>query len=120
MTNATIASSARSATRRSSAISSNSLVASGFDYIAFRSGLGPVRQASRIARYNQRGDLVDSVVAATYDPVDGIYGNGNDMAGNGRSPAGSGATSTSASRTASTTPPTPRPWSGVPASSPDA
>jgi hypothetical protein len=61
----------------------NTLVAAGYDYIAFREGLDPIRQPSRIGRYSQRGDLVDSVVAASYRSVDGIYGNDNDLAGNG-------------------------------------
>ncbi|QDV33590.1 hypothetical protein [Tautonia plasticadhaerens] len=61
----------------------NSLIAAGYDYIAFRQGLDPVRQPSRVGRYSQRGDLVDSVIASSYRSVDGVYGNGNDLAGNG-------------------------------------
>ena len=61
----------------------NTLIAAGNDYIAFREGLVSTRNAARIAHYQQRGNLVDSVVAASYDPVDGIYGNGNDVAGDG-------------------------------------
>ncbi len=30
-----------------------------------------------------RGNLVDSVISASYRPNDGVYGNGNDTAGNG-------------------------------------
>lgn len=63
--------------------SKNSLVASGFDYVSFRQGLDPVRQPSRIGRYTQRGDLVDSVIAASYRPNDGVYGTPNDLAGQG-------------------------------------
>ncbi len=62
----------------------NSLIASGYDYPSFLQSLDPVRSPSHIAPYTQRGDLIDSVVAASYRPVDGIYGNGNDLAGNGQ------------------------------------
>jgi hypothetical protein len=61
----------------------NTLVAAGFDYLSFRQGLDPIRQPSRIGFYQQRGDLVDSVIAASYRPTDGVYGTPTDQAGNG-------------------------------------
>ncbi|CAN5828139.1 hypothetical protein BH23PLA1_BH23PLA1_32020 [soil metagenome] len=61
-----------------------SRIAAGFDYPSFIKGLNPTRQPSQIARYHQRGDLIDSVVSSTYDPVDGTFGTVNDVAGPGR------------------------------------
>ncbi|RUL88426.1 hypothetical protein [Tautonia sociabilis] len=83
LTNATIAANQEIGDTNVVGDAQNTLVAAGFDYISFRQGLDPVRQPSRIGRYTQRGDLVDAVVAASYRPVDGVYGNGNDLAGNG-------------------------------------
>jgi hypothetical protein len=55
--------------------STNSQTAAGFDYTSYTQGLEPTRQASRIRHYRQRGDLVDSVVSASYTPgPDNIYG----------------------------------------------
>jgi hypothetical protein len=52
----------------------NSQIAAGFDYKAYIAGLDPTRSPSQIRRFNQRGNLVDSVVSASYSPgPDGIY-----------------------------------------------
>ncbi|MBX6312399.1 MAG: hypothetical protein IRY99_05690 [Isosphaeraceae bacterium] len=59
-------------------------VKTGFDYQSYTAGLEGVRAPSRIRNYQQHGDLVDSVVSATYRAVDGVYGNGNDTAGPGK------------------------------------
>jgi hypothetical protein len=61
----------------------NSEIKSGFHYPSYLAGLEGTRAPSRIGPYSQRGDLIDSVVSATYRPVDSIYGNGNDIAGPG-------------------------------------
>ncbi len=62
----------------------DSQISSGFHYPSFIKGLNPTRRTSQIANYQQRGDLIDSVVSATYDPVDGTFGTANDVAGPGR------------------------------------
>lgn len=58
-------------------------VRSGFHYPSYIAGLEPVRQRSKIGRVRQRGDAVNSIVAATYRPTDGVFDNGNDVAGPG-------------------------------------
>jgi len=63
--------------------SRNSLIASGFDYQSFVQGLDPVREPSHIGPFTQRGDLIDSVVAASFRSNDGIFGDANDQAGRG-------------------------------------
>lgn len=64
-------------------LSQSSEIAAGYHYRSFEAGLEPVRARSAINKFRQRGDLVDSVVSATYRPNDGIYGNGDDTAGPG-------------------------------------
>ncbi len=64
--------------------SQSSEIAAGYDYKSYADGLEPVRAASQIKSYKQRGDLIDSVVSASYRPNDQIYGNGNDTAGPGK------------------------------------
>lgn len=83
LTNATIATSDSMGDTTIVGNSKNSLIAAGYDYQASVQGLDPVRQPSRIRRFRQRGDLIDSVVASSYRAVDGQYGNDNDLAGNG-------------------------------------
>lgn len=63
--------------------SQNSEINTGYHYRSFEAGLEPVRARSSIRKFSQRGDLIDSVVTATYRPNDAIYGNGNDTAGPG-------------------------------------
>lgn len=58
-------------------------IKAGFYYQTFLQGLEGTRARSRIASLRQTGDMVDSVISATYRPADNIYGNGNDQAGNG-------------------------------------
>ena len=64
-------------------LSQSSEIAAGYHYRSFEAGLEPVRAKSHIGKFRQRGDLVDSVVSASYRPNDGVYGNGNDTAGPG-------------------------------------
>jgi len=65
-------------------LSQQSEIAAGYNYRSFEAGLEPVRAGSKIGKFRQRGDLLDSVVSATYRPNDGVYGNGNDTAGPGK------------------------------------
>jgi hypothetical protein len=52
----------------------SSQIAAGFDYKSYIAGLEPTRGPSRIARFKQRGSLVDSVVSSSFTPgPDGIY-----------------------------------------------
>ncbi len=63
----------------------SSQVNSGFDYRSYANGLDPTRSPSKIARYHQRGSLIDSVVAASYRPgPDGIYGTADDVPQTGK------------------------------------
>lgn len=64
-------------------LSQQSEIVAGYDYRSFVNGLQPVRTPSHIGSFRQRGDLVDSVVSATYRPNDNIYGNLGDKAGPG-------------------------------------
>ncbi len=59
-------------------------VRSGFSYSSYIAGLEPVRSPSSIGRVRMRGDVVDSVIAASYRPVDRVFGNGNDIAAKGK------------------------------------
>lgn len=54
----------------------NSAIASGFDYQAYRQGLSPLRQPSRIGSYRQHGDLINSTVSASTTPNEGDYRKG--------------------------------------------
>ncbi|MGZ3470865.1 MAG: hypothetical protein ACXWO1_15050 [Isosphaeraceae bacterium] len=47
----------------------NSEIKTGFDYQSYLAGLQATREASRIARLTQRGDLVSSVDSATFRPA---------------------------------------------------
>ncbi len=47
----------------------NSEIKTGFDYQSYLAGLQATREASRIARITQRGDLVSSVDSATFRPA---------------------------------------------------
>ena len=47
----------------------NSEIKTGFDYQSYLAGLEATREASRIARLTQRGDLVSSVDSATFRPA---------------------------------------------------
>ena len=47
----------------------NSEIKTGFDYQSYLAGLQGTREASRIARLRQRGDLVSSVDSATFRPT---------------------------------------------------
>jgi hypothetical protein len=59
--------------------SKSSQVNSGFDYNSYIAGLDPTRSPSHIRKFRQKGDLIDSVVAASYRPTDGVYGNDDDQ-----------------------------------------
>jgi len=61
----------------------NSQISSGTNYYAGIGGIEGVTGSSTIGPAQITGDLVDTVVAASYRSNDGIYGNGNDTAGNG-------------------------------------
>ena len=61
----------------------NSQVNSGTNYYSSINGVEGVTGASKIGPAKIKGDLVDTVVAASYRSNDGIYGNGNDTKGNG-------------------------------------
>jgi hypothetical protein len=61
----------------------SSEIRSGYNYASAVAGTEPVTNPSSIGPILIRGDLVDSVVAASYRPIDGIFGNGNDIAGDG-------------------------------------
>src|SRR5271157_5822353 len=67
----------------------NSEIKTGFDYQAYLAGLQATREASRIARIAQRGDLVSSVDSATFRPAKNtttgqyVYSYSTGTAGNG-------------------------------------
>lgn len=61
----------------------NSQINTGTNYYASIGGIEGVTGASKIGPAKIKGDLVDTVVAASYRSNDGIYGNGNDTAGDG-------------------------------------
>ncbi len=62
----------------------NSQVNAGQNYYASIGGIeGVTSGSSKIGPASIKGDLVDTVIAASYRSNDGIYGNGNDTAGNG-------------------------------------
>ena len=52
----------------------NSEIKTGFDYQSYLAGLEGTREASRIARLTQRGDLVSSVDSATFRPAKNTTG----------------------------------------------
>jgi hypothetical protein len=67
----------------------NSEIKTGFDYQSYLAGLEATREASRIARLTQRGDLVSSVDSATFRPAKNtttgqyVYSTTTGTAGNG-------------------------------------
>ena len=61
----------------------NTEVRSGFNYYSSVGGVEGVTGPSSIGFVSVKGSLVDSVFSASYRSVDGIYGNGNDVAGPG-------------------------------------
>ncbi len=66
----------------------NSEIKTGFDYQSYLAGLEGTREASRIARLTQRGDLVSSVDSATFRPAKNttgqyVYSTTTGTAGNG-------------------------------------
>ncbi|MDR3619597.1 MAG: hypothetical protein P4L85_09620 [Paludisphaera borealis] len=62
----------------------NSEIKTGFNYQTYLQGLQGTRRASRIASYKQNGDLVNSVVSATYIPANGVYNQATGTAGRGQ------------------------------------
>lgn len=76
--------------------SQSSEIKTGFNYRSYQAGLAGTRAASAIRNYRQRGNLIDSVISASYRPTDGAYGDAanlnplnpagvaNDVAGPGR------------------------------------
>ena len=83
LTNAAIVSSGSIGSTTVLGNSVNSEIKSGFHYPSFVAGLEPTRAASSIGPYHQNGDLVGSVVSATYRPNSRIYGLGANVAGPG-------------------------------------
>ncbi len=83
LVNAAIVSSGSIGTVTQVGLSQQSEIAAGYNYRSFEAGLEPVRAKSHIGKFHQRGDLVDSVVSATYRPGDGIYGSSASVAGPG-------------------------------------
>lgn len=62
----------------------NSEIKTGYNYQAHINGLQGTRgNPSRIGSYQQRGDLVNSVVSASYIPTDGVYNVNTGKAGPG-------------------------------------
>jgi hypothetical protein len=67
----------------------NTEIKTGFDYQSYLAGLQGTREASRIARITQRGDLVNSVDSATFRPAKNtttgqyVYSTTTGTAGNG-------------------------------------
>ena len=62
----------------------NSEIKTGFDYQSYLAGLQATREASRIARLTQRGDLVSSVDSATFRPAkNNVYSTITGTAGKG-------------------------------------
>lgn len=63
--------------------STNTEIRSGFNYYSSVGGIEPISGPSSIGPVSVRGSLIDSVFAASFRPVDGIFGNRNDVAGPG-------------------------------------
>jgi hypothetical protein len=61
----------------------SSEIKTGFDYPSFAAGLEGTRAPSQIGPYRQHGDVVDSVISATYRPFDHMYQTPADVAGPG-------------------------------------
>ncbi len=55
----------------------------GHDLPQLFAGQNPIAGPSRLGPVLIDGDVVDSIFASSYAPVDDIYGNGNDVAGDG-------------------------------------
>jgi hypothetical protein len=58
-------------------------IKAGYNYYAAIGGSEGVDGSSTVGPLTLRGNVVDSVISASYRPNDGIYGNGNDTAGDG-------------------------------------
>ncbi len=52
----------------------SSEIKTGFNYQSYIAGLEGTRAPSAIRNYRQRGDLIDSVISATYRTTDNVYG----------------------------------------------
>ena len=63
--------------------STTSEIKAGFDYPSYVAGLSGTRAASSIGPYYQNGNLVDSVVSATYRAGNHHYGSTKDVVGPG-------------------------------------
>ncbi len=61
----------------------NTEIKTGFDYSAFVDGLEGTRGASRIAKLQARGDLVNSVASASFRPANHQYSHSTGVRGNG-------------------------------------
>ncbi|WZO97991.1 hypothetical protein EP7_005043 [Isosphaeraceae bacterium EP7] len=61
----------------------NTEIKAGYNAAAAAAGLQGTRGASRIGRYHQRGDMVNSVVSASYIPGGNVYGSSTSTAGDG-------------------------------------
>ena len=58
-------------------------IKAGYNYYAALGGAEGVSGSSTVGPVSVRGNLVDTVISASYRPNDGYYGNGNDIAGDG-------------------------------------
>jgi hypothetical protein len=61
----------------------NSEIKSGYNYTSAIEGVDGVSGTSSIGPVTLNGNLINSVLTASYRANDGVYGNGNDTAGNG-------------------------------------
>jgi hypothetical protein len=61
----------------------NSEIKAGYNYYAAIGGADGVSGSSTVGPLTLRGNLVDSVISASYRPVNGHYGDGSNEAGNG-------------------------------------
>jgi hypothetical protein len=62
----------------------NTEIKTGFNYTSAAAGLEGTRAPSKIGYYHQNGNLINSIVSATYRPgPDKVYGTADDVAGPG-------------------------------------
>jgi hypothetical protein len=61
----------------------NSEIKTGFDYPSYVAGLQGTRARSRIGRLQQRGDLINSVISASFRPANNHYSDATGTAGPG-------------------------------------
>jgi hypothetical protein len=83
MTNAAITSSTNVGDTKIVGNLQNTEIKAGYSAAAAAAGLQGTRGVSRIGRYHQRGDMVNSVVSASYIPGGRVYGSSTSTAGAG-------------------------------------